>query len=184
MLLSLVLMALYRSADMLRASNKNLFGYLERSTDNMRGSKVLYLDILQSDGNISIERKERDFHRIIIYNTQNSLYGIYNAKVIWLVYKENKTLLRIEGGDYKFPLTQDDNVEIDEITKNIELFTTYRSRKEDRMLVVIKATGMDAQSFMLQHISKPRPKLKLVNPSELSGDKRSKKYKAFVPAKI
>jgi len=88
MLLSLVLMALYRSADILRASNKNLFHHLEHSSDAMKGARTLYIDLLQADGNITIDSKEKKFYKIIINNTQNSLYGLYHAKVIWLVYKE------------------------------------------------------------------------------------------------
>jgi prepilin-type N-terminal cleavage/methylation domain-containing protein len=55
MLLSLVLMALYRSVDILRASNKNLFNHLEKSSDAMKGARTLYIDLLRADSNISIE---------------------------------------------------------------------------------------------------------------------------------
>ena len=182
MLLSLVLMALYRSADILRASNKNLFHYLEKSSDSIKGAKTLYIDLLQSDSNITIENRDKNFYRVIINKTKHSLYGLYSAKVAWLVYKEDNTLLRIEGIDYKIPIKQDKKVEIDKISKNIELFTAYRSKKKDKILFIIKSIGQDAQSFMIQNISKARPKVKLVNPSTLGTSNKSRDK--FVPAKI
>jgi len=46
-LLSLVLMALYKSADILRNSNLHLFHYLEKSTNTLKGSQTLYIDALR-----------------------------------------------------------------------------------------------------------------------------------------
>jgi len=184
MLLSLVLMALYRSADILRASNKNLFHHLEHSSDAMKGARTLYIDLLQADGNITIDSKEKKFYKIIINNTQNSLYGLYHAKVIWLVYKEDSTLLRIEGNNYNLPLKSDTNVNINKIDKNIELFTAYKSKDKNRILVVLKRVGQNAQSFMIQHLSKPRPKVKLLSPTQLSKDAENGKHHEFIPAKI
>ncbi len=184
MLLSLVLMALYRSADILRNSNKNLFHHLERSSDSIKGAKVLYIDLLQADGNITIENRDKNFYRVIIYNTKHSLHGLYSAKVVWLVYKENKTLLRLEGIDFNLPLKEDNRVETDVISKNIELFTVYKSKKRDKILFIIKSVGKEAQSFMIQQISKTRPKLKLVNPSTLGRGNQNSKQNRYVPAKI
>jgi len=183
MLLSLVLMALYRSADILRASNKNLFDHLEHSSDAIKGARTLYLDLLQADGNITIDSKGKKFYKIIINNTKNSLYGLYHAKVVWLVYKENNTLLRIEGVDYSLPLKSDKNIEIDKISENIELFTAYKNKKKDKIVVIIKSSGQQVQSFMVEALSKPRPKRKLVIPSAL-GDVANQKREIYIPAKI
>jgi prepilin-type N-terminal cleavage/methylation domain-containing protein len=184
MLLSLVLMALYRSVDILRASNKNLFNHLEKSSDAMKGARTLYIDLLRADSNISIESKEKKFCKIIINSTQNSLYGLYHAKVIWLVYKENSTILRIEGNKYNLPLKSDENINIDKIDKNIELFRAYRSKNKDKILVVLKTVGQDTESFVIQHLSKPRPKIKLMSPTKLSQDAEDNKHHEFIPAKI
>jgi len=183
MLLSLVLMALYRSADILRASNKNLFNHLEHSSNTIKGARTLYIDLLQADDNITIDSKEKKFYRIIINNTKNSLHGLYHAKVVWLVYKENNTLLRIEGIDYSLPLKSDKNIEIDKISENIELFTAYKNKKKDKIVVIIKSSGQQVQSFMVEALSKSRPKIKLINPTEL-GTKSNQNRETFVPAKI
>jgi len=150
MLLSLVLMALYRSADILRASNKNLFHHLEHSSDAIKGVSTLYIDILQADDNITIDT-DKKFHRINIANTQHSLYGLYKAKVTWLVYKKDNTLLRIEGGKYSIPLKSEDNVAIDSVVKKVEMFKIYKSKKNDKLMGILKANGEEPQSFMVQN---------------------------------
>ena len=166
MLLSLVLMALYRSADILRVSNKNLFNHLEKSSNTLKGSKTLYMDILQSDGNISINSK-KEFHELLINNTKNSLYGLYRAKVIWLVHKDKKTLLRIEGGKYNLPLNLEQHVSIDVISENMEIFKIYRGKKHTKMLIVSKAVAREPQAFMLQNIPIEKFEIPLVNPNSI-----------------
>lgn len=150
MLLSLVLMALYKSADILRASNKNLFHHLEHSSDAIKGISTLYKDILQADNNITIN-DDKKFHKITINNTMNSLYGLYKAKVTWLVYKENNTLLRIEGSEYNLPLKREDLVAIDKILTKVKLFKSYKNEKNNKVLVLIKSNEKEIQSVLIQN---------------------------------
>ncbi|HHB93727.1 MAG TPA: prepilin-type N-terminal cleavage/methylation domain-containing protein [Campylobacterales bacterium] len=157
MLLSLVLMALYRSSDILRASNRNLFHHLEHSSNSMRGVETLYMDIIQADRNITLETKHK-FHQIIINNSHHSLYGLNKVKIVWLVYKKKNSLLRLEGTNFNLPLKSEDKVAIDKIIDNIELFKIYRSKKVDKLLGIIKASNIDIQSFMIQNLTKPPPK--------------------------
>jgi len=161
-LLSLVLMALYKSADILRDSNLHLFEYLKKSTNTLKGSKTLYMDLMHADHNISINTEEK-LHRLTIENTSNSLYGQSQAKVVWLVYKEDNTLLRIEGGKYNMPLRNEQKVEIDVIAKNIELFKIYKSKKKDKVLAMIKIKGQDPQLFMSQNIPSAPPRTRDTN---------------------
>jgi len=150
-LLSLVLMALYKSADILRDSNLHLFHYLEKSSETLKGSKTLYMDLMHADGNITINTEEK-FHRIEIGATTNSLYGLALSQVTWLVHKEDDTLLRIEGGSYHMPLKNEERVEVDIIAKNIEMFKIYKSKKKDKILAMIQIKGQEAQIFMVQGI--------------------------------
>ena len=150
-LLSLVLMALYKSADILRHSNLHLFNYLEKSTNTLKGSKTLYMDLMHADHNVTIKTEDK-FHRLIINHTRHSLHGLAQAKVVWLVYKENNTLLRIEGGNYTLPLKSEQRVEIDVIAKNLELFKIYKSKKRDKILAIIKIKGQEPQLFMTQNL--------------------------------
>jgi prepilin-type N-terminal cleavage/methylation domain-containing protein len=151
-LLSMVLMALYKSADILRNSNLHLFKHLEKSSSAIKGSRTLYMDIMHADHNITIVTKESHFHRLIIEKTTHSLYGLGSAKVTWLVAKEENTLLRIEGGAYRIPLQGEERVEIDVIAQKIERFNIYKSKKKDKVLVITKIKGQEPQSFMVQSI--------------------------------
>jgi len=150
-LLSLVLMALYKSATILRNSNTHLYEYLVKSTKALKGSKTLYMDIMQADHNISITTEDK-FHRLTISKTKNSLYGHGQAKVVWLVYKENNTLLRIEGGEYNIPLRNEQHVNIDVIAEHLELFKIYKSKTKSKILAIIKVKNQEPQMFMTQNI--------------------------------
>ncbi len=152
-LLSMVLMALYKSADLMRASNLHLFNSLKKSSTLLKGSTVLYMDLVHADTNITITTEE-DFHRLSIPKTTHSLYGLSQAKVVWLVYKKDNTLLRIEGGDYSIPLKNEERVEIDIVAKNLELFKIYKSKKEDKILAMTQVVGQEPQIFMVQNLTK------------------------------
>ena len=157
LLLSLVLMALYKSAEILRKSNIHLFEYLQKSTKSLKGSKTLFMDIMRADNNITINTEEK-FHRLTIENTANSLYGQAQAKVVWLVYKEEKTLLRVEGGVYDIPLKNEQHVEIDVIAKDVELFKIYKSKTKTKILVMLKLKSQEPQIFMSQNLQLAPPK--------------------------
>jgi len=160
-LLSLVLMALYRSTDILRRSNRHLYNNLEKSSKSMRGNRVLYMDLLQSDDNISIN-DANEFHQITMLNTANSLYGQSSAQVTWLVSKNENTLLRVEGSNYELPLREDSYVEIDPIVSKVELFKVYKNRKKNKLLILLQFNGRPVQSFMIQNrtIAKTAEELK------------------------
>ncbi len=158
-LLSLVLMALYKSADILRNSNLHLFEYLQTSTKSLKGSKTLFMDIMQADNNVTINTEEK-FHRLTLESTGNSLYGQAQAKVVWLVHKENNTLLRVEGGVYDIPLKNEQHVEVDVIAKDVELFKVYKSKTKTKILAMIKLKGQAPQLFMSQNLQIAPPKNK------------------------
>lgn len=156
-LLSIVMMALYSALDMQRDANKHLLGYLKKSLYSDKGIMVLYNDILHSDGNMTIKKGE--FTNLCLENTSNSLYALSFAKVCWIVSKEGKQLLRVEGNGYKLPLGYDDKVAIDKVMKSVEIFDV--TRKKGEVLVVLKASNEEPYSFLLQGIDKPpKPKPK------------------------
>jgi len=161
-LLSLVLMALYKSADLMRNSNLHLYEYLKKANMSLKGSRTLYKDLMYADHNITINTEEK-FHRLIINNTGHSLHGLSQAKVVWLVSKKENTLLRIEGGEYHIPLKSEERVEVDVITKNLKLFKVYRSKKKDKVLAMIQIAGQEPQLFMSQNIPSPPPRPKSSN---------------------
>jgi len=155
-LLGIVVVALFSAVDMMQNSNEHLAKHLEKAKKTTKATKVLYLDMMGSDGNITIQKDE--FSRVCIEDTRNSLYALPSAKVCWVVLKKENTLARIEGSAYDLPLNSEQRVEIDPIMSDIEVFDVYHEK--DKILVLIKQKGKEPISFMLQGITKPSPKKK------------------------
>ena len=133
-LLSIVLIGLYGVLDTQKRSVLIIKENLDKSIDHDRVIMVLYNDILKSDGNITLRKGDRD--RICIEATRNSLYELGRAKVCWVVLKEDDTLVRIEGNNYRLPLGLEDKVEADRVLKGVKLFDI--TRYKDNILAVIQ----------------------------------------------
>lgn len=157
-LLGIILPALYESVALLRDSNSHLFTYLEKAKKVTEATDTLYLDLVSSDGNISIQKD--DYSRVCIENTKNSLYALSVAKVCWVVLKKDKTLLRVEGYDYKLPLGLEEKVEVNPVMKNVEIFDVYYEK--DKILVLLQQVDQEPITFMIQGVSKPVKKKKKV----------------------
>ena len=152
-LLGIMMSALFSTVSMMRASNAQLLGYLEKAKITTLATKVLYLDILSSNGNLTIKHDE--FSRLCIEETTNSLYGLTLAKVCWVVLKEKHTLVRVEGNDFKIPLKFENKVEVDTVIENLENFDVIH--KGDKVIVVLKEKAKEPISFLIQGIVKPKP---------------------------
>jgi len=150
-LLGIVIVALFSAVDMLKNSNEHLLKYLEKSKQITNITKVLYIDILSSDGNITIQKDE--FSRVCMENTQNSLYALPSAKVCWVVLKKERTLARIEGNGYHLPVRVEEKVEIDPVMADLEVFDIYHEK--DKVLVLLQQKGKEPISFMIQGIANP-----------------------------
>jgi len=145
-LLGIILPALYKSVDLLQDSNAHLFEHVEKSKKISKVMEVFYLDILSSDGNLSIQKD--NFTRLCIEQTNNTLYELSSAKVCWVVLKKDRALLRVEGNGYLLPLRADDRVEADIIVYH----------KQDKVLVLIQQAKKEPVSFMVQGVTKPKKK--------------------------
>jgi len=150
-LISLVLSGLYRSLDIQRRSNRHLHNYLQKALSRDRNVMALYRDLLASDGNLTLHKGT--FDRLCIQHTAHTLYGIPAPKVCWVVLKEKRELVRIEGGAYRLPLTSDDRVAIDRVMGPMKLFDITRHGGE--ILVALQAEGEDPYTFLLQGIDPP-----------------------------
>jgi len=156
-LLGIVIVALFSTVTMMKDSNSHLLEYLEKAKKITKATKVLYLDIISSDGNITIKKDE--FSRLCMQETKNSLYALPLAKVCWLVLKKDNTLVRVEGNNYHLPTKLEEKVEVNPVMKHVELFDVYH--KKDKVLVLLKQTGKEPITFMIQGVSKPLPKKKV-----------------------
>jgi len=153
-LLGIMIPVLYSSVDVLQESNSHVLEYLQKSKKITKATETLYLDILSSDGNISIQKDE--YTRLCIENSKNSLYELSLAKVCWVVLKKDKALARIEGNGYSLPLGTDQRAEIDVVMKGVELFDVYHSK--DKVLVLLQEKGKEPISFLIQGVTKPKKK--------------------------
>jgi len=150
-LLGIILVPLFAVVDLMRDSNNHLLESLHKSKQVTKSTKVLFLDILSSDGKIDIKKDE--FSRVCIEETKNSLYNLTLAKVCWVVLKDKNTLVRIEGSKYSLPLKDEERVEVDVIMTDMVLFDMYH--QEDKVLVLLQQKGKEPISFMLQGITNP-----------------------------
>jgi prepilin-type N-terminal cleavage/methylation domain-containing protein len=155
-LLGIMIPALYQTVDLLRDSNSHLFSYLQKAKQVTKATDTLYLDLVSSDGNISIQKDE--YARVCIEQTKNSLYALSVAKVCWLVVKKDHTLVRVEGNSYHLPLGAEERVEVNPIMKDVEIFDVYYQK--DKILVLLQQTAQEPISFMIQGITKPMKKKK------------------------
>ena len=163
-LLSLVLLALYKSVGMLRDSNRQLFHHLEKAGREKMGTETLFLDIAGSDGNLTIIGNE--FSRLCLENSVNSLYGLSVAKICWVIGKKDNKLFRSEGNNYILPLQSDDRVAVDVVLEDVDLFRVYRKKSE--VLVMLRQKGKNSISFLVHgvpEIIKKKPK-KLKKPKK------------------
>jgi len=154
-LLGLIIVPLYSVIDMMRMSNDNILRSLDKSQKVTKATKVLFMDILSSDGRLTFKKDE--FTRLCIEETKNSLYGLPVAKVCWVVLKNKNTLTRVEGYNYKLPLKFEDKVEADTVMTGLELFDIYHT--EDKVLVLLKEKDKTPISFMVQGIVNPVSKV-------------------------
>lgn len=179
-LLGIIIVALFSTVDMLQNSNQHLLQYLEKSKKITKATKTLYLDIIGSDGNLTIQKDE--FSRVCMEETRNSLYALPAAKVCWVVLKKDNTLIRIEGNTYHLPLLSEEKVEIDTIMSNIEIFDVYHEK--DKILVLIQQKGKEPISFMVQGVTKPEKKKKKTKAkSKTKIEKEAPKTPAAEPSK-
>ena len=158
-LLGIVIVALFSTVSMMKDSNEHLYKYLQKAKKVTNATQVLYLDILSSDGNLTIKKDE--FSRLCMEQTSNSLYALSLAKVCWVVLKNKNTLARIEGNNYSLPTRFEDRVEVNPVMPNVELFDVYHQK--DKVLVFLKQKGQEPITFMVQGITKPvvkKPKKK------------------------
>ncbi|SFV90493.1 hypothetical protein MNB_SV-4-818 [hydrothermal vent metagenome] len=169
-LMGIILPVLYSSIDTLQDSNRQLHRHLTESRQHARAMRMLYLDIAGSDGNLTI--RKNDFDRLCIERTTNSLYGLYFPKVCWVVLKENKTLVRVEGVNYHLPLRSDEQVATDAVAVHLTHFNVQWQK--GNVLVSLQQKGKKAVQFLVQGISKPKRAKKRAKARQGSADTSKK----------
>ena len=153
-LLGIMLPALYQSVTLLRDSNSHLFDHLMKAKAETKAMQTLFLDIASSDGNLTLHKDE--FDRLCMEKSNNSLYGLAQAKVCWVVLKRDRTLVRAEGINFHLPSGEEETVEVDTVMEEMKMFKLYW--KGDKVLVLLQQKGKEPIGFMVQGVTKPKPK--------------------------
>ena len=155
-LISLILLGLYGSLDLQRDSNRRLHRKLQETLAHQKVLMAFYRDLLFSDGNLTIHKG--DFDRLCIERTGHSLYGLPDARVCWVVSREDKELLRVEGGEFRLPLRDEDRVAVDSVLGPMELFDL--TRRGGRLLVAMREKGSEGVAFLVRGLDIPKKKKK------------------------
>ncbi|MCB4759253.1 MAG: prepilin-type N-terminal cleavage/methylation domain-containing protein [Sulfurovum sp.] len=151
-LMGLILPALYKTVDLLQDSNTQIYNYLNTEKKETISMQTFFLDIASSDGNLTLVNGEYD--RLCMEKTKNSLYGLSEVKVCWIVLKHKHTLVRAEGTIFHLPIKDDERVEVDAIMQSVTLFDVNWA--EDKVLVVLQQKRQKPIVFMVRGITKPK----------------------------
>jgi len=173
----IIIVALFSIVDMMQDSNQHLLKYLKKSKKISKSTKVIYLDLIGSDGNITIKKDE--FSQVCIEKTTNSLYGLSMAKVCWIVLKEKKQLARVEGNDYNLPTKMEQKVEVDTIMSDVVLFDVYYQK--DKILVLLQQKNSEPITFLIQGVNRPAPKKKDVKKVDNNKNNKNKNNRRNIP---
>jgi len=176
-LLGLILPALYQTVELLRDSNMQVREYLTKSEKEAEAIRTLFLDIASSDGNLTLWNGEYD--RLCMERTRNSLYGLSEAKVCWIVLKQDHTLVRAEGNGFHLPVGIEERVEVDAIMKHVDLFDVHWQK--DKVLVLLQQKGKEAVTFMVQGITKPKPKKRSAKKRQTANTRPRKELSPSIP---
>jgi len=145
-LFSIITVPLYKVVILLKESNTQIETKMGESKKDRDIVNTLYLDIAGSLDEITVEEKE--YTRLCIDKTTNSLYSLSNPRVCWVVTKDNR-LLRTEGFNYNLPLNYNTTkiVQVDDMVGSITTFKVYYS--PTKILVFLKMANRDMISFVV-----------------------------------
>ena len=146
-LFSLISAPLYKFVSLMRESNIQVEEKIEDNRIDRNIIRTIFLDVSGSNSSLSLDK--HDFSRLCIRSTTNTLYGLNNPMVCWVV-TEDKKLLRVEGKQYKLPLNYKNSkkVYVDKVAENIEIFNVYFH--EEKILFFMKFKGKAIQSFLVK----------------------------------
>jgi len=132
LLFGLITVILFGTIDNLRAQ---LSFYKEK--ERHLGEKNQILSLMRSDFDRPASLKilttsEKEFNTVSISGSNRSLYGMYRPHVIWMVLKQDRTLIRLESASpITLPIRPESLYQIhsDVIGESCELFRVYESSK-------------------------------------------------------
>lgn len=131
---SIVLIFLYQSLDISKKFNKTYSNHLDKYLSISYLEKLIYEDIFETTGSISIDEDKNKNTILKIKNSNNTFHYPFNSHITYLLSKENN-ILRIESNtkyekdkiDMNF--LNNENTYIDIVAKNIKKFLVLENKK-------------------------------------------------------
>ncbi len=134
-------------------TNNKIFTKQVKSTSKLETSlKTLHTDFLESSS-ISITNYKK--YSIVNIKTKNSIYGISNPYVTWLVLKKNNTLTRFESArKIKLPIQEEGRkyIFMDLAEKNCDLFQVKLSKNMQDILIYINIAKQNPILFEIHKL--------------------------------
>jgi len=149
MILSLMMIFLYKSYSELNISNSILKKELSSVTQVQKLKKVLYLDFLLALPQ-SVKIQNRDTKEdAVFFQSSNSLHKRYNPYIVYMVKEER--LYRLESlkpiQDYNLPA--DSEFSIDDMGK-VENFRVYKSSKQEQEIYLLDVGFEEFEDILLK----------------------------------
>ena len=149
LILSILMLFLYKSYDALNRSNATLNGAVQKLSKELLIKKCIYLDLTTAFGdsiNILQQNPQKD---ILFLQTNNSLHNRINPYVGYIV--KDKILYRIESLKplKEYPLGVDSEFIVDQLAK-IEIFRIYKSKNIKESLFLVYILFEDKRELLLK----------------------------------
>lgn len=135
-LLGLIVTFLYTAVGNLQISNKIFEEKEAESNKREKLIKALYDDLFHAS---SVEISGSEMSKVDIITT-NSFYNIQSPNVVWLVSKQNNSLLRLESSKPLKTYTFEERyaTHISKVGEKCEIFQVYQSNNKDKFLLHIQ----------------------------------------------
>jgi len=152
-ILSIMMLFLYKSYAELNKSNKILQDEVQEITKIELLKKVIYLDYtqtLKSDSNTTIEIINQDKKEdVVFFQTRNSIHNRINPYVAYFI--KEKKLYRLESLKRfrEYPLGADSEFIADELG-SVESFRVYSSKEKSKNLYLVHIMFKDKNEILLK----------------------------------
>lgn len=150
LILSIMMLFLYKSYEGLNKSNKVLAQEVEKISKKELIKKTLYLDFsLQVDKNSTMILPQEKTEDVVFLQTKNSVHKRVNPYVAYLV--KEKKLYRLESLEMfkEFPLNMQSEFVIDELA-DVEIFRVYASKDVSKNLYLVHLVFKDKEEILLK----------------------------------
>jgi prepilin-type N-terminal cleavage/methylation domain-containing protein len=114
--------------------------------------EVLYKDIFQAK---TIKASNNKKYDVLYIKSKNSIYGIAEPYIVWLVLRNDNTLIRMESArEITLPIKEEYKkyIFLDKVSKNCESFSVNISKNTKNILYFVKIKGKKPILFEVEKL--------------------------------